>query len=363
MTDSLIGRRALLRGAVGLATAAAASSLVACGTGTSRGGDGATKTVLVRNSGGAYGDALQKGLYEPFTKETGIAVQPVNVQYAQMMAQIQQGRPQFDVIDNSMFAYVKMARDNAIEELDYDRLPNSKGAGIAENLLATHALGKNYWGSVLAYRTDAFGGRKPTGWADVWDATAFPGNRSLQNPDADLPELEFALLADGVPMESLYPLDVDRAFAALDRIKPSVLKYWDTGNLPGVLLSRQEVVISTVWHGRLDELIGQGVPLAYEFSGARRQSNGWAIPKGAANVDTAYQLIDFSMRPDVQAGMARIYPNAPVVPAAFDQLSEAEAARLIAAPDRLASGFDLNVDWWLENEDAVTNRWLEWSRV
>ena len=104
----------------------------------------------------------------------------------------------------------------------------------------------------MAYRTDAFGGKKPESWADFWDTKAFPGSRSLPHPDADLPELEFALLADGVPMDKLYPLDVDRAFKVAGPDQGvACKKFWDTGTLPGVLLSRKEVMMSTVWHGRL----------------------------------------------------------------------------------------------------------------
>jgi putative spermidine/putrescine transport system substrate-binding protein len=365
MKDSVIGRRSFLQGVAGLSAMAAVPALTACGSGTSR-ADGAaasTKTLAVRNSGGAYGEALQKGVYEPFTKETGIQVQVVHPQYAQMLAQIKQGRPQFDVIDNSMMDFLKFVRDDGIEKLDFDRLKSFKAANIPSNMVTEHAVGKAYYASVMAYRTDQFGGKKPGSWPDFWDTKAFSGSRSLQHPDADLPELEFALLADGVPMDKLYPIDVDRAFKSLDRIKPSVKKYWDTGNLPGVLLSRKEVVMATCWHGRLSALIKQGVPLAYQFAGARRQGQGYAIPKGAANLDAAYQLIDFSLRPETQANLAKIYPTNPVSAAAFDNLPEDVRANLASSPEYRDLGFDLDPGWWLKNETAVNKRWLEWARV
>ncbi|GAB2961160.1 ABC transporter substrate-binding protein [Saccharothrix stipae] len=363
MKDVRIDRRLFLRG---LGAAAATSALAACGTGTSRsaGGSGAgSKTLVVRNSGGSYGDANQKALYEPFMKETGIEVKVVNANYAQMLAQIEQGRPQFDLIDGSMPDFVKFTKKGMTEPLDYDRLKNAKDVGIAPNLLAPNMVGKNYWASVLAHRTDAFGGKKPGSWTDFWDVDALPGNRALQHPDADMPELEFALLADGVPLDKLYPLDVDRAFRVLDRVKGSIKKYWDTGAMPGLLLGRKEVDATSVWHGRLDELIKQGQPLAYQWHGARRQSNAWAVPKGAGNVDAAYQLIDFSLRPEVQAAFAEIYPMGPVVPAAYEKLSEATVANLASSPANLKTGFDMDVQWWVDNREAVTKRWQEWARV
>lgn len=366
MGDVRIDRRVFLR-AVGSVAAgvAAGTALTACGTGTSRSvGDGkSSKTLVVRDSGGTYGEANQKALYEPFTKETGIQVEVVNIQYAQMLAQIQQGRPQFDVIDDSMADFLRFDKEGATEDLDVDRLKNFKSAGIAKSLVTGNAVGKNYWASVMAYRTDAFGGKKPSSWADFWDTKAFPGSRSLQSLDADLPELEFALLADGVDPDKLYPLDVDRAFRSLDAIKGDVKKFWDTGALPGVLLGRKEVVASSVWHGRLDDLIKQGSPLAYQWNGARRQSNALGIPKGAANLDAAYQLIDFALRPEVQANYAEIYPMAPSVPAAYKKLSATTAANLGSSPEHLKSGFDLDVQWWHDNQEAVAKRWQEWTHA
>lgn len=366
MRDVRTDRRGFLRAVGGVAVGIAATSLAGCGTGTSRSADSggrSAKTVVVRNSGGSYGDANQQAIYEPFTKETGIQVKVVNLEYAQMLAQIKQGRPEFDLIDDSMADFVLFNQQGATQALDFDRLKNFKNAGIAKNLVTPTAVGKNYWASVMAYRTDAFGGKRPESWADFWNTTAFPGNRALQALNADLPELEFALLADGVTKDKLYPLDVDRAFRSLTEIKSHVRKFWDTGAMPGVLLGRKEVDAASVWHGRLDALIKGGVPLAYQWNGARRQSNGLGIPQGAGNVDAAYQLIDFALRPEVQAAYAQLYPMAPSVPAAYQRIPPETAANLASSPEHLQSGFDMDVEWWIKNQDAVAKRWQEWTHA
>lgn len=362
--DVTIDRRAFLRAIGGVAAGAAAASVTACGDRPRQraNGAGSSKTLVVRDIGGAYGEANRKAVYEPFSKETGIQVDVVNIPlYAQMLAQIREGRPRFDVIDIDMSALARFEGDEATQELDYDRLANARNAGIDESLLTSHGVGKNYWASVMAYRTDAFGGRTPESWADFWDTGAFPGLRALQSPEAGPPELEFALLADGVPLDRLYPLDVDRAFRALDGIKGAVREFWVDGATPGLLLERGQVVASSVWHGRPNQLIKQGAPLAYQWNGARRQSNGFGIPDGARNVDAAHRLIDFALRPRVQAAFAEVYPMGPVVPAAYKYLPRA-AADLASSPEHLYTGFDLDVDWWVKNKEAVTQRWQEWAR-
>ncbi len=161
----------------------------------------------------------------------------------------------------------------------------------------------------------------------------------MVSPDGDLPELEFALLADGVPMDKLYPLDVDRAFKVLTRLRADIKKFWDSGPLPGVLLSRQEVTMSTVWDGRLADLQKQGVPVERQLNGMRRQFQGYAIAKGAANADNAYQLMDFSLRAESQAALAKssrrtrrprwLTPSSP----------RTSATRSAGAPEVLRQGF------------------------
>ncbi|MFF8846240.1 extracellular solute-binding protein [Streptomyces sp. NPDC015127] len=364
MKDARIDRRLFLRGIGGVtAGVAAATALSACGTGTSRSGAGKSgKTVVVRDSGGSYGAALQKAIYTPFTQESGIGVKVLNTDDAPLLAQIKQGRPQCDLINNSMMSHTKYVKQDALETLDRDRLKSLKSAKIPDNQITDHAIGSAFYGACMAYRTDAFGGRKPESWADFWDTKAFKGGRSMCHPDGDLPELEFALLADGVPMDKLYPLDVDRAFKVLTRLRADIKKFWDSGPLPGVLLSRQEVTMSTVWDGRIADLQKQGVPVERQLNGMRRQFQGYAIAKGAANADAAYQLMDFALRPESQAALAKAFPSNPASPVAYAKLTEDERNALAGAPQYYDKGFDTDIDWWLKNEAAVTKRWMEWAR-
>src|SRR5256885_16366801 len=49
--------------------------------------------------------------------------------------------------------------------------------------------------------------------------------RSTLFPYTTLFRSEFALIADGVALDKLYPIDIDRAFRSLDRIKKDVVKW------------------------------------------------------------------------------------------------------------------------------------------
>lgn len=362
-----VDRRTFLRGAGAITVGATAGHLAGCGKTADRsrsaGRGERTGVLVVRDSGGSNGAALRKSVYDPFTEETGIRIEAVHPLHDEMLAQIKQGRPQFDVMGIDMYLLLWFQRNGASERLDYDRLPQTKGVGIADFLLSSHGVGSYYWASVLGYHADAFGGRRPESWVDFWDTAAFPGKRSLQSGSYDLPELEFALLANGVPMDKLYPLDVDRAFESLDRIKDSVFTYWDSGDEPGDLLVRKQATAVSGWHSRLRNQVMRGAPIRYEWNGARRRANGYGIPKGTRNRDDAYKLIDFALRPRTQARYAEAYASGPVTPAAYAYVPRSLAVNLPSSPGNIYAGFDIDRAWWLENLDAVTKRWEEWART
>lgn len=72
--------------------------------------------------------------------------------------------------------------------------------------------------------------------------------------------LEAALLADGVPMDELYPLDLDRAFAKLDTIKDDIV-WWTKGAEPSQMLSTGEADYALAWSGRIATAKDEGSPL------------------------------------------------------------------------------------------------------
>ena len=127
---------------------------------------------------------------------------------------------------NSM-QWLRASREGLAEPIDWtivkkDALPPN--AVVADG--SRHRAKHPRHGALLSQRQ--ISRRRPSSWADFWDVKKFPGNRSLCLSDSPR-TLIFALLADGVPRDQLYPLDIDRAFKKLDQIKPHVKVWWREG--------------------------------------------------------------------------------------------------------------------------------------
>ena len=70
---------------------------------------------------------------------------------------------------------------------------------------------------------------------------------------------QFALVADGVPPDKVFPMDVDRAFKKLDQIKPHIKVWWTQGNQSQQLLRDGEVDMMVMWNARASELRSRGI--------------------------------------------------------------------------------------------------------
>jgi putative spermidine/putrescine transport system substrate-binding protein len=89
-------------------------------------------------------------------------------------------------------------------------------------MLQECGVGTIVWSTVFAFNGEVLQGDKPTALKDFFDTKRFPGKRALRK--SPRVNLEWALMADGVPASQVYEVlsteaGVARAVATLDRIK------------------------------------------------------------------------------------------------------------------------------------------------
>jgi putative spermidine/putrescine transport system substrate-binding protein len=316
---------------------------------------GANELVFV-GFGGTYQDGQTKALFEPFEKETGIkVVQTTGVDLAKLQAQVQAKNVAWDLIslpDRQRFAAV---RDGLLQKLDY-KIIDAKD--IMPDLVTDNAVGAVTIPMLLTYSTNAYPtlDKAPKTWQDFWDVKKIPGPRGMYNAPPYI--LEFALIADGVPKDKLYPLDVARAFKSLDRIKPNVRVWWSQFPQPGVLLKSGEITM-TPWT-RAISLILDGEPLAVSYDGAALTFEAWVVPTGAPHAENAMKFINWALKPKPQADLTKYIAFGPTNKNAMQYVDPRLQPLLSSDPDNIKKGFFLSGDWWGPNLEKVTEQWNEW---
>lgn len=223
------------------------------------------------SQGGAYQEAQSKAILEPAAKKLGLTLKQDSSPkaYPIIKTQVESGKVSWDVVDLPTGDCIRGEQEGLFEKLDLALIPNA--VQLPAELKDDYSVGYISYSTVMAYRTDAFKGDKvPKTWADFWDTETFPGQRSLRN--LPRPTLEIALMADGVPPDQLYPLDVERAFKKLEQIKPHIATWWTSGGQSAQLISDGEVDLIQAWNGRISAVQG------------RRCAGGFRLqPGGAGN--------------------------------------------------------------------------------
>jgi putative spermidine/putrescine transport system substrate-binding protein len=318
-----------------------------------------TGELRIAAYGGTAQDAERTAYFEPFEKLSGIKTRDfAGADLNKVKAMVDTGNVEWDVVQLSRSSVKNlMKKGDYFEKIDYDLVDT---ANIDPIYRYDYALDMLVWSEVMAYRTDAFKGSGPVGWSDFWDAKKFPGDRALGGAGPSTPELEFAVMAAGVPPDKVYPIDIDLAFASYDKIKSSIVKWWETGAVPIQMLSDREVVATSVWNGRVAALQAAGVPVAISWDQGLLKRDCWAVPKGSPNRANAMKFIAFSTMPIPQARLSSLIPYGFSNGKAAEYLPAKQLEQLPSAPAIKNRLVPYNYDWWVDNRDTVIGRWNKW---
>jgi len=212
-------------------TAAAAVGLAACSSGGSSASSTSAKssgTVEFTAFGGSGQQAEAEAWLQPFEKSTGIKVtQDSPTDYAKVQQMVKAKHVIWDVVEAG--TDYGLTGNSTLTNINCQVVSCSQFNG-GEFKTLQQGVPLFVFAYTLAYNTNKFkGSAAPTSFADIFNTKKYPGKRDV-DASGDLQGLlEAALLADGVPRDKLYPLDVDRAFKSLAKIKPSVAVWWASG--------------------------------------------------------------------------------------------------------------------------------------
>jgi putative spermidine/putrescine transport system substrate-binding protein len=277
------------------------------------------------------------------------------VVFAKLKAEAQTGNYEWDLINLSDTEYAQAVLDGLVEKVDRavinaDAIPKRV---VRDYGITTYSLGTN-----LVYRKDKFPNGGPQSWADYWDVKKFPGGRSMY--DRPFTALCFALLADGVPADKLYPLDFDRAFRKMDEIKPHIKVWWRDGAQAQQLIRDGEVDMIAMWSARAVDLIDDHVPLEIVWNGAELFWTNLMVPKGDPNVKAAWQFAGFVAQAKPQAEFAMLLPYGPANPESRALMTEARLRQTPAWPENEKMMFQHDAAWLAPRLAKLRERWTQW---
>lgn len=326
----------------------------------------AQEQVIIASTGGAYDRALKQAWFDPFTAKTGIAVKIVSATNAEMRAKaaamVKADNVSWDLFLDGEIQAASQAHREVTEDLTEFCAPYAARDDLASNACEAGGALLQSTATLLAYRTIE---KKsvPETWADMWDLAAFPGGRAFPNFDDPWRVLAAALLADGVEMRDLFPLDVDRAFRKLDELRDHVTLWWKTGDQSVQGFRNNEYDLGQIWLTRAKAMKSEGLPIDWSYKASFLVGDRIALIKGAPNRSNALKLIGFWLdNPAVQAEACDILSCTPPSSEAIALMSDESRASMPTTSELQDSVIVPDAEWINANSKMLLQRWNEWVR-
>jgi putative spermidine/putrescine transport system substrate-binding protein len=323
----------------------------------------AEEELTIVSWGGAYSESQREAFTKPFAKDTGAKVteDDWNGEIAKIRAMVESNSVTWDVVDFDTQTVLAACAEGLLEVLDWDKLGLDKAKFIGGDL-SECAVPNIVYSTVIAYDADKLK-EGPKTIADVFDLEKFPGKRGLRKDS--YANLEWALIADGVPAADVYkvlntPEGVDRAFAKLDTIKSEIV-WWDAGAQPPQLLADGQVVMTSAWNGRIyDAVKKEGKNFQIMWDSQHPDWDFWVIPKGSKNLEAAYKYISYASRPDTMANQTQYISYGPANADALPNVDPAVLPHLPTAPDNMATHVPQDPQFWADKGEELDERLNAW---
>lgn len=307
------------------------------------------------------GDYIDPELNAEFTAETGIKV--IYSEYAnneEMYATVAPGNIQYDILVPSDYMIDKMINEGRLEEIDMSKIPNYEKIDPEFKNLDFDPENKYsvpyMWGTVgILYNTKMVD-EPVDSWDILWNEKY---KDQIFMYDSERDSIMVALKKLGYSMNTRDPQELAEAKELLIEQFPLVLAY--VGDEGKGKMVNGEAAMMIAWAGDAVLAMDENPDLAYAIpkEGSNYFVDSLVIPKGAKNIDEAYEYINFLCRPDIAARNAEYIGYSTPISEAKALLPEEIQENEVAYPDPSVLE---NLEMFNDPSDVIelyTTIWLE----
>ncbi len=317
------------------------------------------KELVIANWGGIANEAMGRYYGQPFEGEhAGVKVTTDSggPSGGKIRAMVESGHVTWDICDSSASSSIWLGGLGLLEPIDYKVVDkaNVPPVGFAyPNGVAPYSFS-----TVLAYDKAKVGGEPPKNWADFWDIKKFPGRRVLRH-DA-LGTLELAVMAAGVPIDKVYPIDVKLALDKIKEIKEHCI-YWNSGSESEQIIRTGEAVMGGIWHTRATVLSRESNDrMSWTWNQGVLQAGIFVVPKGNPGGALAQQLLaSMTSKPEPQIGLLGMLGNGPTNPKAIAMVPPELKRYNPSDPENAKVQVVNSGEWWGANYPDANAKYVD----
>jgi len=354
-------------------------TLIAAAVSAGMVGVASAKDLVVVSWGGAYTASQQNAYHAPYMANNPdiniVNDDSANSAVAKLRAMQEAGNVTWDLVDMVASDAILSCDEGLAIEIDHNAVLAAAPDGtpaledFGDLVVSPCFIPQIVYSTTFGYRTDKVGDTAPTSIADVFDLEKFPGKRSLEKKPIN--NMEWALLADGVPADKIYDVlgteeGVAQALAKLDTIKDEVI-WWEKGAQTPQLLADGEVVMGSTYNGRLFSVIEEEKqPVAMMWDWQVFDLDGWVVPAGGKNEADVLEYLKFATDTQRLADQAKYISYGPARASSAPMVGKHEALgiemgpHMPTAPDNAKNTLLYNYEFWADNVDDLTETFQAW---
>lgn len=317
----------------------------------------ATPTLAVDTGAGAFAQAYEQVVLEPFSAKTGIKV---SATHADRLSGDQL------LLDGSELA--RRCTSGELVKLDLAALSPASTSPAApddylDGALKPCGIAALAWSNVFVYDPAKFEKRAPRTLADMFDTRRYPGKRALPHDGRGL--MEAVLVADGVAASDVYNVldtseGINRILKKLKSLGADIVWY---DRLPEAIAlvrdGKATIAFTSNGHAFIEQ--ARNGPIGVIWDGQILHPSYFAIPKSASNEALAKELIAFAFRPEQLVGLVRQIPYGPMRHSAIAAslgvrhvvTGQEIGPFLPTAPENLRTAVWFDPVWWEANAERI----------
>jgi len=313
------------------------------------------KTLTFTSYGGIFQDG-QLAALKGFVEKSGVRLLSDGpTELAKLQAQINSKNVTWDVVDTGDLApYVHCGK--LFQKLDLSKLDTSN---IPEGQVGPCSVPAMNYALMFLYKNETYKNNPPKNWRDFFDTEKFPGIRAMENSGEPVGSLiEQAILAGGGSAQNLKPADIAVGINKIRSLGPDTI-FWKTGAESQQLAESGEADMIMMWSGRAMAATKNGADYTPVWQDWLVVMDQMTIPVGVKDTDAAYALLNYYLGKEAQEIMAEQTSYSPIHKEAKPKVDKITASFMTNTPERIAQGYQWNVQFWADNYTLAAEQWTE----
>jgi putative spermidine/putrescine transport system substrate-binding protein len=312
--------------------------------------------IVVGTWGGDYGRLLTKNIEDPILKPKGFEIVQDQAsdapRRAKMIAEKRLPRGSSDIQGLSSANMFEMNEAEAVEKLDYSKIPNAKN--LIPELKYPYGIGHIYSGKVVVYNPKLIA-PAPTSFKDAFDPKW--GSKIGM---IDIQYLYIVMAASMAATNGVSMTDFEKAKDVLLAAKKAGARLYPTNEAFAQALKTEEIGIGIMWKARAVQWQNSGIACesAAPSEGIPLYVSGFSIPRNAPNKEGAYAYMNAMLEKSAQEAFAVDMGYNPTVSNAV--VAPDLQKRIGFTPDEMKRLRDLDYGYLAKN-DAMIKEW--WDKV